>query len=480
MIAAAETIKAWRDNPRKFVNDLFNVTPDTWQSEALDAVADPNTKRISLQAAVGPGKSCVLAWVGWWFLVTQGDKGDHPNGVAMSVTSDNLKDNLWKEFSKWHGQSDILQRLFVCTKERIFSKDHSATWWISARSWPKAADPETQGRSLSGLHSGYVMYLIDESGDIAPAILRAAEQGLSSCKWGKIIQAGNPINPDGMLALASGQQSAMWKVIRITGDPDDPNRSQRIDLTWAKEQIEQYGRDNPWVMGTILGKFPPSSLDALIAPDEVRDAMNRSISQEGFTWAQKRLGVDVARSGGDRTVFFKRQGLLAERPTVERYDPKDIVSQLIADRVLDIHMRWVQEKTIVDATGGWAAGAVDILRGAGHSPTCVQFHGKPRDKRYKNRRAEMWLEMVAWIKRGGILPNMPELIAELTTPTKTFHNGVFLLEEKDQVKKRLGRSPDIADALAVTFAIPERPATDSKYSNVHPGGQVLSDYDPLA
>jgi hypothetical protein len=80
------------------------------------------------------------------------------------------------------------------------------------------------------------------------------------------------------------------------------------------------------------------------------------------------------------------------------------------------------------------------------------------DPRYRNRRAEMWLEMAEWVKRGGALPQVPELVAELTTPTYTFVNGRFALEEKDQVKKRLGRSPDLGDALALTFAMPDAPA----------------------
>ncbi len=63
--------------------------------------------------------------------------------------------------------------------------------------------------------------------------------------------------------------------------------------------------------------------------------------------------------------------------------------------------------------------------------------------------------MAEWIRRGGCLPNVPELIGELTTPTYTFVHGRFQLEDKNQIKARLGRSPDLADALSLTFALPE-------------------------
>ena len=86
--------------------------------------------------------------------------------------------------------------------------------------------------------------------------------------------------------------------------------------------------------------------------------------------------------------------------------------------------------------------------------------------------------MAEWIKRGGALPNMPELVAELTTPTYTFAGGQLQLEDKDQVKRRLGRSPDLADALALTFGVPEMPRgmAESRGSV----GKVLHDFDPYA
>jgi hypothetical protein len=48
----------------------------------------------------------------------------------------------------------------------------------------------------------------------------------------------------------------LWTVIEITGDPDSPKRSTRIDPAWARAQILQYGADNPWVLANVFGKFP--------------------------------------------------------------------------------------------------------------------------------------------------------------------------------------------------------------------------------
>lgn len=476
-------IREWKQNPVQFVRDSFQTEPDVWQIEGLEALAseDPKKFRISLQACAGPGKSALLAWSGWWFLTCQGDKGEHPKGAAVSISADNLRDNLWAELAKWQERSSFLQKMFKWTRTRIFAKDHESTWFIAARAFAKTANTEEVGRTMAGMHSKYVLYLIDESGDIPPAIVRSAEQGLSTGpKFGKIMQAGNPTSHDGMLYAAGSTLAHQWYVIRITGDPDDPRRSKRISIDWAREQISNYGRDNPWVMAYILGQFPPSSINTLLGPDEVRDAMERRPLEDTYKFAQKRLGVDVARFGDDRTVLFPRQGLMSFK-CVEMRDAR---THEIAGRVMQAKNKWGSEVDLVDGTGGFGSGVIDALIQGGHSPVEVHFAGKAIDPRYLNKRAEMWFEMADWIKRGGALTKDEQLIKELTAPTYWFgNNGKFQLESKDQIKQRLGFSPDKADALALTFAIPEMPTKTEaehlidKYG--YGSGKTLTEFDPF-
>lgn len=454
---AVRNLRRWRTDAVAFVREQFGVEPDAWQADALRAFADPAQPRISLQACVGPGKTAVLAWCGWHFLACQGDRGEHPKGAAVSIIKDNLDANLWPELAKWRDRSAFLREAFTWTKTRVFANDHEGTWFLEARSWPKNASPTEQGATLSGLHSQYVLALVDESGAIPETVLRAAEQALSNCAFGKILQAGNPISLDGMLYAAATRLAHLWTIIRITGDPDDPKRSPRIDPAWAAQQIQIYGRDNPWVMSQILGQFPPSSINVLLGPEDVQAAMQRQYPDEVYAWAQARLGVDVARYGDDRTVIFPRQGKRAFLPIVMRHARDSAVSTDIATRVLQQRLLYRTTTTVMDATGGWAAGASDVLRAGDPTrpPINLQFHAPSADQRYKNKRAQIWFAMAEWVKAGGWLPNLPELTGELITPTYTFVDGKFQIEAKDQVKERLGRSPDLADALAMTFGLPE-------------------------
>jgi hypothetical protein len=462
-----------------FVTECLKVTPDLWQIEALEALgsADKNKSRISLQACAGPGKSSCLAWAALWFLSCMGSKGEHPKGAVVAITRDNLKDNIFPEISKWLNRSEFLKFSLEWTKERVFAKDHPETWFLSARSWSKTANEDEQGRTLSGLHSKYVLYIIDESGEVPVSVLKAAEQGMSNCEWGKIVQAGNPTSLEGMLYAAATTLREKWHVISITGDPDDPKRSPRIDIEWAREQIGKYGRSDPWVMSYILGKFPPSSINALLSLDEVDIAMKRNLRPDQFQFAQKRLGIDCARFGMDANVIFPRQGLFAGRPVELRGDRTEV----IAARAMQAKMRWGSEIEFVDGTGGYGAGVIDAMLQGGGNPLEINFSGKAIDPRYFNKRSEIYFLMAEWVKRGGHLPNIPQLRKELPSITYTFHNGKFRVEEKEQIKKRLGFSPDYSDALCLTFSLPEMPAASAyELQQIQSSqGKLKSDWDPL-
>lgn len=479
-LEAMRKIRGYRQDIGAFVKEEFQVEPDAWQYRGLRAVADGNQKilRLSLQACAGPGKSALLSWAGWWFLATQGEVGSHPKGAALSITNDNLKDNLWSELSKWQQRSKICTDIFQWTQSRIFAKDHPETWFLSARSFSKKSNSEEQGRVLSGVHSKYVLFLIDESGDIPPVIMKSVDQAFSTADkvMGRVIQAGNPTSTTGMLHAAQSTLANLWQVIRITGDPDDPERSPRIDIDWARKQIEQYGRNDPWVQSYILGRFPDSGINTLLTVDEVEDAMSRHLQITDYDFAQKRLGVDVARFGDDSTIIFPRQGLRA----FNFVEMRGAASPEVAARIALAKARWNSEMEFIDDTGGFGSGVIDSLIQGGHAPLGIHFASKATDPRYFNKRSEMIFEAAQWIKRGGALPHNVQLKKELTTPTYSYKNGKFIVEPKDRIKERLGFSPDISDALALTFAIPELPGQNDPRSILGLGKSTDADYDPLA
>lgn len=442
--ASRDRLERWKQRPDIFVRELFGVTPDPWQDEVLREF--PRQNRIAMVACAGPGKTAVLAWLAWNFLLTRFE----PNVLATAISGDNLRDNLWKEMAKWRDRSPLLTEIFEWQAESIFLKAKPTLWFMRARKWSKSATPDQQGNTLRGAHSDNIMIIVDESGGIPQAVMATAENIGASAKEWHIVQAGNPTHLEGPLYTAATKGRGKWWVCHITADPNDPLRTPRVSVEHAQDQIDLYGADNPWVLVNIFGRFPPASLNSLIGPDDVNAALGRHIGLEKYSHAPRLLGVDVGRFGDDPSVIFPRQGLASFTPIVLR----NVDSLQGAGSVVRKWTDWSADACFVDGTGGFGAGWIDAMSGLGYSAFDVQFASKPYNPKYFNKRAEIWFEGCEWIKSGGCLPNIPELVGELTIPTYTFKGDKLILEDKEQIKARLGRSPNYADALFTTFAEP--------------------------
>lgn len=202
----------------------------------------------------------------------------------------------------------------------------------------------------------------------------------------------------------------------------------------------------------FLCDFTAASENALITIDLVTMAAKRHLGEFDFKFAPRVLGVDVARYGDDRSVIQRRQGLLCFEP----YVFKDIDNMTLAGRVAEEMQKWKPDMVFVDA--GRGEGVIDRLRQLGHYVMEVNFGGKPNDEYYADKRTEMWCKTKDWLEQGGELPNHPELKTDLCVPTYDFlASGKVRLESKERVKERGMRSPDLGDALALTFAQPVFP-----------------------
>lgn len=476
MILAEDKLAYYRRSPLMMVRELFGVEPDFWQQDVLNDF--PHNPAQAMACCKGPGKTAVIAWLCWNFLLTR----MHPKIGALSITGKNLHDNLWPEMAKWQKKSPLLDTLFEWANERIFFKDHPETWFMSAKAWPQSSNEQQMGEVLAGLWADHVMFVLDEAGGIPIPVMRTAEAVLGTARTtgreAHILMAGNTTSTEGCLYEAVVTRRHLWKVYEITADPDDPKRTPRIDRDYARQQIQEYGRDNPWVMVNILARFPSQGFNALIGLDEVKAAIGRHLHRHDWDWAPRILGGDPARFGDDRAVLFPRQGLYASDPLILRgLNTPDLVGHW-AEKAND----WEAHSIQVDA--GEGAGVIDGLRNIGFSVQEIPFSSKPRDPKFFNKRAEIWWEMCDWIRSGASLPSAcPEIIGEITSATYGYKQDKIIIEEKKLMKARLGRSPDLADALACTFAfpvaLPDKRLT-SGFDAGRPFGKSLADYDPLS
>lgn len=229
--------------------------------------------------------------------------------------------------------------------------------------------------------------------------------------------------------------------------------------------------------------FAAAGDEQLISLADIEEASRRHLRRDQYDFAPVILGVDPARFGDDRSVIAIRQGLYC-RPfrvytKIDNMSLAGYVAQAIEDTQADA--------VFVDAGNG--AGVIDKLRQMGFDVTEVAFGGKPARPRYVNKRSEMWFEMREWLMAGGVIPGDVALKQDLAGPIYKFDvQDRVALESKDDIKARGLPSPDLGDALALTFAFPVRKERDLRREAVRLGGvrpvdhrpSVVTSYDPMA
>lgn len=474
-------VRRWRKRPDQFMEEQFKVTLDPAQVSACAALADPGPQfqRIAIQAAAGTAKSAWLAMSTLWFMTVWGDGRWAPCGAAVSISEKNLHDNYVKELAIWRARSPLCMKLLDLNTKRLALIDRPDTGFMSFRSFQDGADENTLGATLSGLHGPYVLQVIDEAGDVPIAIGRTTEQARTADSvFCKVLAGGNPVSTDALLHEIATNLSALWHLIVVTGDPDDPNRSPRVPMEKARTAIATYGRENAWVRIYILGLFPRTALNKFLGPEDIDRACGRNYALSDIAWAQNRLGIDPARFGDDRTGFVRRQGLVMW----PSWHLRGASSSEIAAFAANLNAtRGVGpfDLVLVDAGGPNSGGAIDQMRAARLNVVEVHSSGKPPEDRFFNNRAYMEWHAADWVKTRGQFPKDDKAMRrEALAGSYDFKSGKLIVADKDQVKLVLqGDSPDLWDAGKLTFALPDAPK-DSPMPGGHPMGPVLDRDEP--
>ena len=223
---------------------------------------------------------------------------------------------------------------------------------------------------------------------------------------------------------------------------------QELDSSLASMSNAQYRQE--W-----LCDFSAASDNVLITIDVVSAATRKSYHPSKRSRAPRKPSALISRALAMIAASSKSaRGSYAFDPIVMRVlDNMEVVGRLVAQI-----NEFEPEAVFIDA--GRGEGVIDRVRQLGHTVIEVNFGGKASDPvAYVNKRAEMWDDMAKWFAAGGRIPNHTDLIKDLCVPTYKYDAANrFQLESKDDIKKRRPQSPDIADALALTFAFPVYPA----------------------
>jgi hypothetical protein len=456
----------------------FPNGPEPWQREILgyikDGLVDIN-KAIQLAVASGHGigKTALVSWIILWAISTKPDA----RGVVTANTETQLKTKTWAELGKWFHMF-LAKEFFSLTATALFAKDsaHERTWRIDMVPWS-----ERNTEAFAGLHNKErrILVVFDEASAIPDIIWETTEGALTDANT-EIIWCvfGNPTRNTGRFRECfPGQRHARaWKTKQVDSREVSLTNKEQIQ-TW----IDAYGEDSDFVRIRVKGVFPRTGEMEFISAEDVATAAQAEASSHPHDPLV--IGVDVARYGANETVVFFRKGRDARSIAPVRMRGASVVQ--VAAKVSEVCQTYRVDAVFVDG-GGVGGGVVDNLRALHVHCFDVQFGGKAENmgfawgtegERYANKRAEIWGSMRSWLKSGAI-PYDSDLMAQLVGPTYTYTltKNEIQLERKEDMMKRGLDSPDLADALALTFTMPvaahagagregpQRPLVESEYN----------------
>lgn len=279
------------------------------------------------------------------------------------------------------------------------------------------------------------------------------------------------------IGTPKGQNQFYERYLAALKDPTYFTCCYRADETniLPPEKLEEMKREmtDIEIRQELLCDFTASASDVVMPIDLVTASAARELLPEHVSGMPVIVGVDVARFGDDRTVITCRQGLWMKSPLI--YHGLSVME--VVDRVILAIKAENPDAVFVDV-GNMGAGVVDRLHQLNYRQVQeVAFGERAGDSdRFANLRAEMYFKCRDWMLQGGALPQEPELKSELSTVEYKFtRDGKIILESKEKLKERTGKSPDLADSAVLTFARPVVRQQDLQYA----AGEE-EEYDPLA
>ena len=435
--AFVEFLAEYADDPVNFCIEVLDFDPLPWQAEVMKLVAS-GERRISVRSGHGVGKSTAAAALMLWFLLTR-----YPCKIVVTApTSAQLFDALFAEVKRrMKDMPDALRELIDATSDRVVLKASPTEAFISARTSSKER-PE----SLAGVHSEHVLLVADEASGIPEEVFESAA-GSMSTENACTLLLGNPVRTTGFFYKTQTALTDSWKTMRVSC-VDSP----LVSEDFLRDMAQRYGELSNAYRVRVLGEFPTIDDESYIPMGLVEEAFERDV--EPYSGSMSVWGLDVARFGTDASALVKRKGnVVYDIRTWRGLDLMELCGAVNAE-ITAARFDEKPDQILIDSIG-LGSGVVDRLRELGLPARGVNVSESSAMKPEAMRmRDELWMLCREWLEdRDCKLPKDDKLKSELTTPRYGFtSSGKVKIESKDEMRKRRQGSPDIADALCLTFA----------------------------
>ena len=433
-----ETYTGPDENQVEFLRALGNEV----KARQFDGATPVMPIRMAETSGHGTGKSAMGAWIADWILSTR------PNsvGTVTAGTATQLEERTWSAI-QWWTKLCITAPWFEILASGIFSRLNPDSWKLVPQTCK-----EENAQSFAGQHAATSTswYLFDEASTVPDGIYRVAYGGLTDGEP-MFFAWGQPERNSGQFyEICFGREKARWNSRNV-----DSRNSRFTNKALIQEWLSDYGEDSDWFRVRVRGLPPKADELQYIDKQRVEEAAMREVWTPEYEPLV--LGVDVSGGGKAWNVIRGRRGLDAKsfkpiRLPGDNQREREVIIALLAELLADPRPSHKIGMVFIDAAFGTPI--VERLHVLGYENVIeVNFGGRAPDVHCLNMRAFMYKALKEWLLRGAIERGDEKLIGDLTAPGYHLNNsGKLVLEPKEDVAQRLGRSTDDSDALALTFA----------------------------
>ncbi|MFD1326758.1 terminase large subunit domain-containing protein [Mycoplana ramosa] len=448
---------AWYVDIPLFAKQVFDYDLTPKQVEFCEAFR--TSQQITFKGGVGFGKTFVMSVCIWWALITH----DQVKISVFGPSEPNLKTGVWNELKQFHDRMLPLFRDAYSVQATTISRVVNAA---SCTAEMRLADKTNTARAR-GIHAENNFVFVDEASGVDDEVFTEALVNiLSDGDGAKLCLISNPDRASGFFWRTWNDPEIADEWTKVHGtffdsrkyDPSQPEKFERIAKNFGGPTSRQYR-----IM--VEGEFPLSDTEGMISREFIDAAVRNYADVAPAPNVPILWGLDPAGAGKDSSVLcIRHDNKILDFKQWQNLDPTQL-----AYKVRDLYEATPKQDrpaVISVDSNGLGNGVWSNLKDWGlpvHGCNTAKTPTRNPD-RYSRLRDQLLWEVREWIHSENVgIPNSARLIEELATPTYEDSTGKIKVEDKKSIKKRLGRSPDFADALALTFAVsPSRYA--SKYS----------------
>jgi hypothetical protein len=468
---ARRAIARWKDDPVLFATEALGVAHIWWrQEELLRAVAVH--RKVAVRSGQKTSKTFSIALLSIWWALTRA----RALVILLAPGQHHLETVLWPEFARLRADSCNRSRQHPDGSPRTpavmplggdFHKSPMTGWEFpnGSRIVGFVTNDPQRLRGISGARN---LYIIDEATAIPDPIWSSVDGNLAG--GGRVLAVSNPVIAAGWYFQAFGDRSNWHRIAisSIEASEVEPPIEGLATKEFIAEKREEWGEESTEWHAKILGEFPPSNADGCIPRTLVREAQKRWTDRP-LTLDSLRIGVDPAHEGRDSTAIVWSRGTWASAPIVlDGWSTVAVAREVV--RIIQDHARPNERASVRVDGSSVGAGVVDFLEEF-HQDVCEVLNLKAAasspDPTCSRLRDLLWIGLRKWLAEGAIPPDQA-LEDDVTAPLLGYDDKLrFKVEDKRSMRKRLGRSTDRADALALAVFDNESVVLDQVFSDAY-------------